>query len=201
MICFNRVTLVMVLLAMLTSFPVIAQEKKPETRFSHKGLKGAVALGSFDVTSDNQFDAGQAVGLSLGYGFNDRMTLWLGLEGAEYPASNNNKAITEFDALELNFQYKFRADSRLQPYGKMGAGLYQLKDRVSKAEITGGGFALALGTDYFVSPHFGFGFELHFKDIRYNKLRAKTASGHVTTDIKPDLNRDSRGFLFTLTIQ
>jgi len=198
---FALFTLMVALLLLLANQSIIAQEKESVSNFSHKGLKGSVALGAFDVTSDSQLDAGQAVGVSLGYGFNDNATLWLGLQGAEFPASNNPDDITEFDAVEVNFQYKLRAQARLQPYGKMGLGAYQLKDRDTKVEKIGGGFTLAVGADYFVSRHFGFGFELHFKDIRYNKQRSEGVGGAVTTDISPELNRDSRGFLFTLTIQ
>jgi hypothetical protein len=171
------------------------------SRFSHKGLKGALGLGEFGASRETQLRDGQAVSLNLGYGFSDKTTLWLSVNGAEHRSELNPELITEFGALEINLQYKFRAEARLQPYGKVGLGGYTMRQQMPDITQIGGGFALALGSDYFFSRHFGIGAELIFKDIKYSREAVKTSGGDVTRDLRPRLNRDSFGFLFTITVQ
>lgn len=91
--------------------------------------------------------------------------------------------------------------SRLQPYGKIGIGAYELDATKINVARRGGGINVALGADFFLSRHFGFGVEAFFKDIEYTKLVQGGAGGEIERDITPSLNRDSRGLMLTLTIQ
>ncbi len=179
---------------------LFAHQGKPDSPFSHKGIKAALALGAFD-NSASKLSEGQALSLNLGYGFSDKTTLWLTVAGAEHPTRGSNEFKTEFDALELNFQYKFRPLSRLQPYGKVGIGGYQLKERGTDVKIIGGGMAFALGADFLFSEHFGFGLELAFKNIEYFRREEKVNGGKLVSDLNPRIERESLGFLVTFTIQ
>ncbi len=176
-------------------------EKKSVSPFSHKGIKAMAALGGLRVNGNEKLDDGQTVALGLGYGFSSRTTLWLALTGAEHSDEILNDAVTEFDGVELSFQYKFVADSPLQPYAKVGAGVYQVKRRGSNLSQQGGGFNVALGADYFFSRHVGLGVELNFKDIRYQQQRLELPGDDIVTDLEPEINRDTKGVMITLTLQ
>ncbi len=184
-----------------TAFRVVAQEKAPGSRFSHKGIKAALGFGSFDMSKDVKLKDGEAVGVSLGYGFSDRVSLWLSLFGAEHPQIPGQQSLTDFGGLELNLQYKFATRSRFQPYGKVGVGGYALQVKDSDVTTTGSGFNLALGADFFFSRHFGIGAEVMFKGIDYNKETRKVNGSEVVSDLPQKLDGDSVGFMVTLTIQ
>jgi len=181
-------------------FSLSAQEKKSGSTFSHKGLKVALGLGAFDNSASNLSD-GQAVFLNLGYGFTDKSTLWLSFVGSEHPKKSGNNIKTEFDGFEINYQHKLRSESRLQPYGKIGLGAYQLKDRSSDGKVLGGGIALAVGADYFLSRHFGLGLELSYKGIEYSRRSEKVAGGDLLSDLNPSIEGESFGLMVTFTIQ
>ncbi len=174
---------------------------QPKQRFSHTGVKAALGFGNFDVPSSaNSADDGAGM-LSLGYGFSNRSTLWLSLIGTNSEAKSATRIVTEFGGVELAYQYKFRPESNFQPYGKIGVGAYALQENGTDPTLLGGGFNFALGADYFFSRHFGIGAELNFKDIEYISESRTVNGNEVVSDLRPHLNRDSRAFLITLTIQ
>lgn len=190
------------LLAMfLATASIFAQEAKQEPRFSHKGVKGAIAFGSSENEFGRNLEDGEAGALSLGYGFDDRFTLWLTGLGVQHPENAVNESATDFGGLELNLQYKFLSETRAQPYGKVGVGVYGIEEEGSDVAYFGTGFAMAIGMDYFFSRHFGVGAELFFKELDYSQKRLKTPAGDLTTDLNPQLDGESRGFMISFTIQ
>lgn len=190
----------MVLLSM-TSLCLYAQEEEPKSRFSHTGLKAAIASASFDMISERGLDEGTGGALSLGYGFTDRFSLWVTLLGSEHPGKNSDNLMTEFSGIELNIQHKFETESRFQPYGMLGFGLYALAPEVSEATLVGAGINLGVGLDFFFSRHFGIGAELMFKKLDYFGQSVETESGELFTALDPNLNGDTVGFMLSFTIQ
>ena len=177
----------------------LSAQSKP--RFSHKGIKAALGFGNVDMPSSTTSGDGGAGMLSLGYGFSDRSTLWLSLIGTDNDSRSATRIVTEFGGIELAFQYKFRPESSFQPYGKVGVGAYALQENGTDPTFFGGGFNFAIGADYFFSRHFGIGAEFNFKDIEYSKQSRTVNGDEIVSDLRPHLNRDSRAFLITLTIQ
>ncbi|MCH7754973.1 porin family protein [candidate division KSB1 bacterium] len=177
----------------------LSAQSKP--RFSHKGIKAALGFGNIDMPSSTTSGDGGAGMLSLGYGFSERSTLWLSLIGTDNDSRSATRIVTEFGGIELAFQYKFRPESSFQPYGKVGVGAYALQENGTDPTFFGGGFNFAIGADYFFSRHFGIGAELNFKDIEYSKQSRTVNGDEIVSDLRPHLNRDSRAFLITLTIQ
>lgn len=178
-----------------------SQEIDPAARFSHRGLKFNLGSGGFEMTPERQLNDGEGGMLSLGYGFANRFTLWLTLVGSEHLTNSLDSRITNFGGVEINLQHKLNPHSRWQPYGKVGAGLYGLEEEHSNISLIGGGINLALGLDFFFAKHFGVGAELMLKKLDYFSERQKTNAGDVITDIHPDLNGDTVGFMLTFTIQ
>lgn len=178
---------------------LISQEEKAESRYSHKGLKVAVGLGTFEATSDRGLSEGEGGFLSLGYGISDRFSLWLTALGAEHPRETANTMLVDFAGLELNLQHKFATRSCLQPYGVIGVGVYGLEDQFSDTVLVGAGFNMALGTDFFFSGHFGIGAELMFKSLDYSYRSVD--DGETFLDLRPQADGDSVGFMITFTIQ
>ena len=178
-----------------------AQEQKQKSRFSHKGLKGAIGTASFDMISERGLEEGEGGTLSLGYGFSDRFSIWATLLGAEHPVGNRDSTITEFSGIELNIQHRFETRSRWQPYGKLGFGIYGLEQRDSNVSLVGAGINVGLGLDFFFAKHFGVGAELFYKKIDYFQQSVQTETGELLTDLDPNLNGDTVGFMLMFTIQ
>ena len=191
--------IILISAVMLYGHSLFAQ---PKTRFSHKGIKVALGAGNFDMPSSTTPEEHEAGMLSLGYGFSDRSTLWLSLIGTgDNESRSATQMMTEFGGIELVYQYKFMPESKFQPYGKIGLGAYALQENGTDPTLIGGGFNFAFGADYFFSRHFGIGAEFNFKDIEYS-IESRTVNGdEIVSDLRPHLNRDSRAFLITLTIQ
>lgn len=172
----------------------------PPSRFSHKGIKGAIGVGAFENYFGKKFDDGGAGLLSLGYGFDDHFTLWLTALGAEHPRTETHEK-SNFGGLELNLQYRFLPQSRIQPFGKVGVGVYGFEKDGSNTTFTGSGFALGLGVDWFFSRHFGLGAEVMFKELDYSKMTERVGGREITTDLKPQRDGDVVGVIISLTIQ
>ncbi len=189
------------LFVLISVYSGYTQPENSTSRFSHRGVKVALASGSFDMSSERQLEEGEGSLISLGYGFTDRFSLWLSITGTEHSQIDKNNLISEFSGFELNIQQKFETHSRLQPYGKVGFGIYSLEEKDSDVSLTGAGVNLAFGVDYFFSNHFGVGAELMFKKLDYFSQRQKTEGGEFVSDLYPDLNGDIGGFVITFTIQ
>ena len=196
-----RVSLASSLLLVFSFSALFGQEDKPKSRFSHRGIKIAFGAGSFENEFGDKLEDGGAGSLNLGYGFDDKFTLWLGLLGVEHPENSVNREATDFGGAELNLQYKLLPQSRVQPYGKLGVGFYGIGEQNSNVTFLGGGFALAVGADWFFWRHFGIGAELQYKNIDYSKERREILGKTVETDLNPRLDGKSVGLMFILTIQ
>ncbi len=173
-------------------------ETGQSSRFSHKGFKAALAFGGAEIPSQSNLKEGQAVNVHLGYGFSNHSSLWLSLVGTEFTDKITNDVSNKFSALELSYAYKVRSNSRLQPYGRIGVGIYVLETVSINTRLHGGGFLFGVGADYFLTRHIGLGVELMFKDIEYLEIEG---AGGNTVAINPHLNRDARALMFAVTIQ
>lgn len=180
---------------------VSAQQESAASRFSHRGIKGVIAAGSLEANSERELDEGDLGLLGIGYGFSDRFSLWLNLLGVDHPVKNAGSAPASMAGVELVMQHKFVTQSRLQPYGKVGVGLYGLEETNSDVTLFGGGFNFGLGMDFFFAKHFGIGAELIFKKFDYSHKRTKVEGGDLVTKLEQELDGDSAGLMFTLTIQ
>ncbi|NIR49273.1 porin family protein [candidate division KSB1 bacterium] len=195
---FKYVTALIFVLALAS---LLSAQEQTSARFSHKGIKGLVAFGRFENDFGRELNDGEGGSLSLGYGFSDKFTLWLTALGVEHPQNAVNHSVTDFAGLELNLQYKFLADTPIQPYGKVGVGFYAFEEQGTEVTVTGGGLALGLGADYFFSKHFGIGAELMIKNIEFDKQRRHVPGNKVVSDSNAELEGESIGFMITLTIQ
>jgi outer membrane protein W len=103
---------------------------------------------------------------------------------------------------KADLQYKFITDSRLQPYGKVGWGVYGLREKDVDVTKIGTGFAFAVGADYFFSRNFGFGVEVNYKFLNYTEESRKVGDDDWQTfDLDPALNGNSLSVVLTFTIQ
>jgi len=83
----------------------------------------------------------------------------------------------------------------------VGVGIYAIQEDNSGLTFVGSGFTAALGLDYFFSRHFGIGAELQFKELDYSHRIENTPEGEQDTELRPQLDGQTTGFLITLTIQ
>jgi len=186
-----------------TSFaqPGKAQDDHNDLRFSPRGLKASLSSLSVGMTDERNVDDGEGAALSLGYGFTDRFTLWLTLLGSEHNSKATGASQMYFGGLELSVQHKFQTDTRWQPYGRIGGGVYSLRNKGTDVELIGAGLTIGLGVDFFFSKHVGVGAELSFKKLDYFEERTPEAGGDFLKELNPDLNGDAGAFMLTLTLQ
>lgn len=171
--------------------------------FSHRGLKGSLGLGNYDHTKATGLEKHGAQALAIGYGFKQHTTLWLSLSGGRHPEVNMPELKADFFVVELQFDYKFITDKRIQPFGKAGIGAAGLveQDRVPEHLLAGIALTFSFGADYFFSSHIGVGAEFRFLDIEYVREEF-TVDGQTTgRDLNPGLNRDVTGFMVRFVVQ
>ncbi|RMD85554.1 MAG: hypothetical protein D6813_16110 [Calditrichaeota bacterium] len=193
----SKQTIFSILFTVCIAFTALGQEK-PQSRFSHRGLKLVLGAGSFEAAPDQNLNEGEGGMLGLGWGFTDHFSLWINVLGAEH-TRKTSEILTDFAGLELNLQHKFITESRLQPYGKVGIGGYSLQAQNSDTAFTGIGVNLALGMDLFFSRHFGVGAELMIKSLDYSYKSFN--DGKITEKLSPETDGDTVGFMVTFTIQ
>ncbi len=199
----NKTMIVFAMFALLAlaHSRVWAQQPPNAPRFSNTGVKASVSTASFDMLDERGLQEGEGGALSLGYGFTQRFSLWLTLLGSKHARVNSDVKNVDFAGLELNLEHKFQSDSRLQPYGRVGVGVYGLQQENASSSLTGAGLSIGLGADYFLSRHFGIGAELTYKKLDYLQQTEKRGGGEFVSDISPNLNGDTVGFLLSLTIE
>lgn len=184
-----------------TSAQAWAQQSEKAARFSNTGIKASIGTATFDMLDERGLQEGEGGALRLGYGFTSRFSLWLTLLGSKHARVNSDVKNVEFSGLELNIEHKFQNDSRLQPYGRVGVGVYGLREENAASTLTGAGLSIGLGADYFLSRHFGIGAELTYKKLDYLQQTQEQGGGEFVSDISPNLNGDTVGFLLSLTIE
>ena len=101
----------------------------------------------------------------------------------------------------MSLQYKIQSQTRFQPDGKVGVGVYGIGEKDSNVIFWVSGFALTVGADYFFSRHFGVGVEMLYKNVDYSKETRKINGNDIVSDLNPKLDGESVGFMFTLTVQ
>jgi hypothetical protein len=196
--------LTVLILLFICSVAVYAQDTvkvEGANRFSHKGVKAMIGSANNEIIAERYLEQGEGGVLGVGYGFSNSFTLWVQFTGSEHQHVRAIDDITEFGGGEINLQYKFDTRSRLQPYGKLGFGGYQLKAQTSEVSLLGGGINLAFGLDFFFSRHFGVGVELAYKKIDYYFENTETEEARIIRDLFPNLNGDTFTFGLTLTVQ
>lgn len=173
-----------------------------DERFSPRGIKGSFALGGISSTETASLDEGSYVALRLGYGFNDRVSLWASLAGSEQEWGKDSTRKDKDAAtggLELGVQYTIPTASRVQPYGRVGLGIYSLEDTKSHDAWTGGGLNFAVGADYFFSKHWGVGAEMAYRGFDYTQGRIGKDGDFE--DLDTPIDGDATSFALTLTVQ
>ncbi len=181
---------------------VRAQDKKAVPEFSARGLKVSIATAAFDMISERDLEEGEGGLVSLGYGMSDKSSIWLAIGGTEHRSGNEDAGTaTQFGLVELQLEHKFSAAERFQPYGKVGLGVYSLEPGDSRDGLLGLGMSIGVGVDYFWSKHFGIGAEVTVKKLDYIKRSQDVQGGELVTDLQPNLNGDTAGFLLRLVIQ
>lgn len=192
-------------LAVTLAGAALAVEPVPnegEGRFSPRGFKGAFGLGGMEPSENQRLDEGSGGFLGLGYGIDPHATIWLTLTGSEH--EQNGKGVPEdrmsdVGGLELTLQYAFNTKSRVQPYGRIGFGVYSVEDRKTHDAMTGGGVRLGIGADYWFSRHCAVGLELIARGAEYS--RGRIGEHGDFDDLEKDVEANSNGMVLTFTLQ
>lgn len=192
-------------LAIAFAGPAAAVELTPAdgaARFSPRGFKGAIGLGTLEPSDGQHLDQGGASFLALGYGVDPNVTLWLTAFGSEHEqlgTRESGKRMSDAGGLEFSLQYSLGIHRRLQPYGRIGIGAYSVEDRKTHDAMLGGGVRVGIGADYFFSRHCGVGLELVARGAEYGEKRIGKDGDFE--DLPEKVSANSGGVVFTFTVQ
>ena len=157
--------ILLLLIAPTAAYAQMVDDPAPIVRdaSSTDGLFLHARLGGHGIAYENAGDAeGGGLGLRAGYGFSDRFTLYLGIEGAGVKGGRGFEGLEANDDyglvyLELGSRFHFRRGRQLVPYADLAVSVigvgYEGTGSYAQDDITYGGAGLSLGGGvlYFLS--------------------------------------------------
>jgi hypothetical protein len=192
-------------LAVTLAGAAVAVEPTPsqgDSPFSPRGFKGSIGLGGLTPSDSQHLDDGDAGYFAIGYGIDPHMTIWLSALGSEHKQTGPNAPAdrkSDVGGLELTLQYALRTQSRLQPYGRLGFGAYSVEDRKTHDALSGGGFRMGIGADYWFARHCAVGLELVARGAEYS--RSRTGKNGDFDDLPENIGANAGGAIFSFTVQ
>lgn len=176
----------------------VSEEKIPST---HHGLKVAFGVGGFQNNLDELGgeSPGGAASLGIGWGFNDRSTIWISAIGGSFDDSTQASEDGGFGGLEVGYQFRFRPKEIVQPYAKIAIGAYAVgRDALT---FSGSGLSLGVGVDFDLWKHLAIGLEFQVKGQTYNEQRIKVAGIESEIDLDPALEGESSALMLTFILR
>lgn len=146
--------------------------------------------GDFDNKTMPKVDSGAGIGLIAGYAFIPSFALEIDYSATSHKWNTGGLSGTVGLAeLSLNGKYSFLTVSELQPFLFAGIGSFAIGD--SSLILSGTGYNLGIGADYYVTPNVSIGAGLIRKFITYDKadhgyVLLKNVNGD-TTSIRLDV--------------
>ena len=189
-------------IALLFCTGLFAQEQNEEkTRSEHFGLKVALGIGGFQNNLEELGGElpGGATSLGVGWGFNDRSTVWISALGGTYDDSTNASEDGGFGGLEVGYQFRFRPKEMVQPYAEIALGAYAIgRDALT---FSGGGLSLGVGVDFDIWKHLAIGLEFQVKGQSYTDQRLKVAGVKSEIELDPPLEGESSALMVTFILR
>ena len=152
-------TMAVAILFLATSFPAMGQAARSmstDDPSRNEGVSISVRLSGIGVGYDSDHDgSGSGGAFRIGYGFNDRVSIFLGIEG-----SNAVDGGGEFDGLadgqkydfgfiDLGSRYHFRSSSQWVPFAEGSLSIMGLSfdgdDSVGNKEVSYAGLGVSVG--------------------------------------------------------
>ena len=162
-------SLVRLALAASLSLPSVAAAQSTDfaADFDPSNTRGFflhVRGGGYGVGFEDDRDGtGSGIGLRMGWGISERVTLFAGMEGGEIGNGDGFPGLPAGDGygllyLDAGARFHFRTDARLVPFLEAGANVLGVWfDNEQNEEAQYGGLSASLGGGilYFVSPQVG----------------------------------------------
>lgn len=129
-----------------------------------------------DVSDDLNVDPGAGFDIKFGYMFSAPLALEIEWGGTGHDADGEDAGI---GFLGINLRYIFETDQPMKPYVRFGVASYALvvqdvvepgTGRKDDYTLTGGGFDLGVGFDFWINPKATFGVGLTQRFINYDDL-------------------------------
>lgn len=139
---------------------------------------------ALDGDDFDEMESGGGLGLRLGYGFNRMFTLYLQADGASMDAPDMDDAYT-FGQGDLGLRLHFGDPTRSAIFyldGAFTAWLARYDILGSDMDVTGAGFTLGGGLEYFFSPAFALDAGLKFTVGNFDEVSYEGDSESVDLD-------------------
>ncbi len=112
---------------------------------------------------DDRDGTGSGMGLRMGYGISERVTLFAGMDGGEIGNGDGFVGLPQEDGygllyLDAGARFHFRTDRRLVPFVEAGAnvvGVWFDNEQNEEAQYGGLGASIGGGLLYFITPQVG----------------------------------------------
>lgn len=148
-------------LAMTSASPTAAQSVSTNSVRSYSnGLMLGVGLNgaSLKTEGSSDYDSGPGAGLSVGWGFNDKLTLFLDVDGTSMTPKSGGDAYA-FGQADLGIRIHFNTGpDRLVPYiegaltGRSAKQSIYAGGRTADVEIRGNAYTLGAGLMAYIAP-------------------------------------------------
>ncbi|MBI3804057.1 MAG: porin family protein [Nitrospirae bacterium] len=157
--------------------------------------------GDFDGTKGPDSDNGGGIGLILGYGLTPGFSLEIDWNASVHTAEVVRGATPSdagLGAFILALKYNFLSHQPLQPFLRAGIGGYAfiVKDPRGDLKLTGSGFDLGGGVDYYVAPHFSIGAGVSRRFIEYRKIDFLGRKANLSPKISGDTTSLEVDFIY-----
>lgn len=158
--------------------------------------------GDFDGINGPEADPGLGIGLIAGYAFIPSFAFQINWNASVHDSALFTGAIPSdggFGAFILGLKYNFLSDQTLQPFirGGWGGFAFTIKDPiVGDVDLTGTGFDLGLGLDYYANPHFSIGGGVSRRFIKYDEIEMQGTKEGLSPKVNGDTTSLDISFVY-----
>jgi hypothetical protein len=182
--------LALLTLALFAAAPAGAQGTRGFFLNGH--TQWAVLSGEDGDTGEEFSDGGPGLGIRLGYGFNQRIAAYLGLEGISIFPDEGAGALEDENyslaMVDLGARYHFPAGPSLVPFAAAAftaqAVTFDLEASSTDVHARGGGFTIGGGAQYFLGRTVALEADANLTLCTFTEVEFDGPEGDVTFDLE-----------------
>ena len=162
----------------------------------------SMIAGDFNGVDGPEADPGAGFGLVVGYGFTPAFSFqidWNATVHDSQVVTGDPTSDGGFGAFILGFKLSFQVDQPFQPFLHLGWGSFAFvmdDPAIGDVELTGTGFDIGIGADYYTNPNFSFGFGVSRRFIDYDELKIFGNTGSLSPEVKGDSTTIDLNFVY-----
>lgn len=141
---------------------------------------------------DSETEAGAGLGLRVGYGFNERITLYFGVDGAAIEPEEGGDLLENgtygLGTADLGVRFNFPAGRSIVPYAEAAltgqALVFDFEGTDTNLNVSGGGLTVGGGAQFFVSRTLAIDAGLDFTFGKFTQAETDGPGPDVSEDLE-----------------